>query len=150
MQKSTKSILFILCFIICISFTSCKNIQANNTQNNKEEYTGMKVIADKNTYHVGTEVISFKLENESNIKVETGEWYEIKEYKNGVWNTVPLDFGINFILLCINPKESMSFDIRLYPSQYNYNEGKYKVIKEIEVGGKMYEVEFEFELISIK
>ncbi len=150
MQKSTKSILFILCLIICISFTSCKNIQVNNTQNNKDEYAGMKVIADKNTYHVGTEVISFKLENESNIKVETGEWYEIKEYKNGVWNTVPLEFGTNFILLCINPKQSMSFDIHLYPNQYNYNEGKYKVIKEIEVGGEMYEVEFEFELISVK
>ena len=67
--------------------------------------------------------------NNSTAEYTIGEYYEIEKLNGNKWEKVPLDFNVDDVELIIAAGGSHNFNINLYPEQYKYTAGTYRVIK---------------------
>ena len=67
--------------------------------------------------------------NNSTAEYTIGEYYEIEKLNGNKWEKVPLDFNVDDVELIIAAGGSQNFNINLYPEQYKYTAGTYRVIK---------------------
>lgn len=136
-RKAVKKIKkIIILFILIIGLVGC-------SQYNKE----IKIISEKDTFNIGTKDISFEILNESKNEIEVGNTYDIMKYENGSWITVPIIHMQDLFSSSIEPGERKTFSISLYPDQYKYSSGRYKVVKEAYDRNKnKFKIEFQFKL----
>lgn len=120
-------------------------------QNFRPEEINMTMV--QTTYPTPTIMFDVTIKNNTSIKVYTGLDYSIEYYDGTTWNKLPLDFTYFLSLITILPQESKDFSIYLYPEQYNYQQGKYRVRKTVQTTtrkddpkSKLYDLTAEFNI----
>ena len=72
--------------------------------------------------------------------------YSIEYYNGSFWSKIPLKFCINDVKIFLHPQESKVFNIYLYPDQYYYQSGKYRICKTVSSTNETYELTTEFNI----
>ncbi len=129
---------------ICVWNSDSKNVKEDNSQMNNQ----IEILAEENSYKVGIEVIEFEVLNHSEKELILDEKYKIEFFANGSWVDVKLDFSVDDLQINIDTGESRLFEFYLYPEQFNYVEGQYRVVKTATIGEESITLLFDFELTA--
>lgn len=92
--------------------------------------------------------ISIEISNGLNKEVTLDARYKIEKYNGKDWEELPIDISVEDILTIIPANETKELEIYLYPEQYNYTKGKYRIIRNIQLeqDNKKYQLKTEFEI----
>lgn len=101
----------------------------NNVSNDSEKKITM--ISRQETYPTSIKEINVIIENNTSVEYNTSLGYTIEYFNGSAWSRVPLDFNINYLIVFLPPGESKEFSIYLYPEQYNYKPGRYRISKTV-------------------
>ncbi len=150
-------LLFIMLFIISGCGKSYKN---DSGRDNKKDMvnsieqdalqgdTQMKVtmISKHDTYPISTKKVGIMITNNTSVEYQTGDAYIVEQFDGSLWKKVSLEFAYHDALITLLPQEARDFDIYLYPEQYDYEPGKYRIRKEVWSKDQKFEVTCEFNL----
>ena len=122
-----RSSIFLICLLLfCVGCSQ-------NTKDKSTMREEMKMImkAVPNVYSSSVDKVNVTITNNTSIKVYTGLDYTIEHYNGSAWDKISLDFFINDVMIILLPQESKDFIIHLYPKQYDYQPGRYRVSKTV-------------------
>lgn len=102
------------------TFTECKDCK-------------VEMELPTNTFTTVPGKIKLIMHNKSQNAIMTGEYYSIERYNGDYWEIIP--FSLAFIDLGYNIPIGISrnFEINLHSNLYDYQPGKYRVIKEFHI-----------------
>jgi uncharacterized membrane protein len=72
--------------------------------------------------------------------------YSIEYYNGSTWVKIPLEFCIDDVMIFLHPQESKEFNIYLYPDQYYYQPGKYRICKTVSSNDGIYKLTSPFNI----
>lgn len=118
-------------------WTKADSQQANSPTLKKK---GITMLATPEICSPAARKLSLKISNHQSAEASTGMDYTI-EYLNGtVWTEIPLQFAVNDLKIILLPDASRKIDIYLYPEQYQYKAGQYRICKTVSTAEKEYKV----------
>ncbi len=88
----------------------------------------MKAVPD--TYS-SADKVHVIITNTTSSKAYTDMNYSIEHYEDSEWKKIPLNIVYNLVKISLLPNKSEEFTIYLYPEQYDYKPGQYRVFKTI-------------------
>ena len=126
------------------------SILPSNKKNNSSEENEMKItmMAIQNTYSSSTDKVNVIITNNTSFEFYMGMGYSIEYFNGSVWNKIPLEISINDVMITLSPQQSKEFSIYLYPEQYDYKSGKYRICKTVSSNDRTYELTSDLTLSS--
>ena len=100
----------------------------------------------QNTYPSSTVKINITITNNTFIEYSTDMNYSIEYYNGSTWVKIPLEFCIDDVMIFLHPQESKEFNIYLYPDQYYYQPGKYRICKTVSSNDGIYKLTSPFNI----
>lgn len=102
-------------------------------QNNPSDGSEMKIsmMLTQETCSSSTEKMNVIIKNNTLVQYYTGMKYSIEYFNSSTWVKVPLDIVVNYSIVLLKSKESEEFSVYLYPEQYHYKAGKYRICKTV-------------------
>jgi uncharacterized membrane protein len=100
----------------------------------------------QNTYSSSTVKINITITNNTFIEYSTDMNYSIEYYNGSTWVKIPLEFCIDDVMIFLHPQESKEFNIYLYPDQYYYQPGKYRICKTVSSNDGIYKLTSPFNI----
>jgi hypothetical protein len=123
------------------------NISPGKQNNSSEETkTEITIMAVQNTYSLSTDKVNVKITNNTLNKCTTGMDYSIEYYDGSIWSKVPIEFGIDDVIIDLPPQKAKEFSIYLYPEQYHYQPGTYRICKTVSSTDETYELTYKFNI----
>lgn len=96
------------------------------------------------TYPAGTTEFSLVIHNNTEATINSDMYYQIEYLDQENWTPLPLEFTVNDIAFMTSPGESMEHTINLYPEQYDYQPGQYRVQKTVSANNQSWNLTAEF------
>ena len=106
----------------------------NDPSNGSERKISMR--SRQEAYTTSIKEIYVTIENNTLVDYNTDLGYTVEYFNGSSWDKVPLSFPINLPLVFLRPGESEEFNVYLYPEQYNYKPGRYRIFKTVESSSK--------------
>jgi len=106
------------------------NISEVSKANSLNVHAEVMMTSVQNTYPSTADKVYLTIKNNTSTAMYAGSNYHI-EYFNGSWNKVPLNFCATDICFSLPPQGSRDFTIYLFPEQYDYQPGKYRICKTV-------------------
>ncbi|MFT5876083.1 MAG: hypothetical protein ACI8WT_005087 [Clostridium sp.] len=109
----------------------------------------ISMMLTQETFSSSTEKINVIIKNNTLDQYYTGMKYSIEYFNGTTWDKVPLDITVNYVIVLLHPKESKELSVYLYPEQYHYKAGKYRICKNVYLTEDMkdaYELTSEFNI----
>lgn len=98
---------------------------------------GIRLNADKRSYHTTSETATFTLSNETDREITFGTFYIVGyQGDDGIWYMLPNDGVWESILLGVDPYGSYSMTAYLHPQLNQLKAGTYRFYKQIAIQGK--------------
>ncbi len=107
---------------------SCTTVRTNSQYNNPSGFITMEIAPAVVNNH--TSVVSLSITNHSQEPAQFGANYTIEKFTNGEWKEFELPtFAVIAIMYMLNPGQTQSYDINLFPDQSDYTPGRYRIVK---------------------
>jgi hypothetical protein len=118
--------------------TKRTSVSSNKNCNGSEaRKMNIAMKTELDSYPKTIDTLTVVITNKNGFKCNTGKGYNIDYYNGSTWGKIPLQFLVNDIMIILLPQESKEFKINLYPEQYQYKSGKYRIYKTVySFGGK--------------
>lgn len=102
-------------------------------QNNPSDGSEMKIsmMLTQEACSSSTEKMNVIIKNNTLVQYYTSMKYSIEYFNGSTWDNVPLDIVVNYVLILLHPKKSEELSVYLYPEQYHYKPGKYRICKNV-------------------
>ena len=121
------------------------NSSANEPQ--RANALSLTILSEKIVFNP-TDTVTIRIENPLPVEINTGYEYSIYQFSNETWVKIPLEILVEDIELAIFPNESFEMEVSLFPEQFDYTAGMYRIEQAIWVDGakQMLFADFEMEL----
>ena len=122
--------------LVLILFLSCETTRKKDALPvEKPSSIGMKVFPERNIGVPDTLVLTIR--NNTGGIIQFGASYSIERLSGKEWTGVDLgNFVVIAVMYDLQPGDSASYKINLYPKEVSYPAGDYRVVKQVSQAGK--------------